>query len=101
MRTKRVPTENAITPKELYQKWVDQEGRCAITGVEMGWSGKKGRLISGMSEWDSISIDRVDQSIGYVKDNVRLVCFCINAFRGRMTDEEMFRVASLIAKKLS
>jgi hypothetical protein len=41
----------------------------------------------------SLSVDRIDNSKGYIPGNVRLVCVAINAFRGTMNDEEMLKMA--------
>lgn len=84
---KRRATTNPITTDELMQMWRNQRGRCALSNVVMTWA--KG---VGMPTPTSISVDRIDRTKGYEKDNVRLLCNCINAFRGTMTDSELFDV---------
>lgn len=37
----------------------------------------------------NISVDRIDNTIGYVQGNVRLVCFMVNNIRSDMSDIEM------------
>ena len=44
----------------------------------------------------SCSVDRIDQQVGYVVGNVRLVCFAVNSFRGQMSDEETLVMAKAI-----
>lgn len=51
---------------ELYNK---HDGRCAITGIKMTHE---------FGDMKSISIDRIDSSIGYLKPNVQLVCQAVN-----------------------
>lgn len=44
-------------------------------------------------------MDRIDQNRGYVGGNVRLICYAINNFRGRMTDDEMLAMARILIAK--
>lgn len=88
----RRPTDNPATIDDLMAKFVANGGRCALTGIVMTWV--KGKVLP-----TSISLDRIDPDQGYSDKNLRLVCHAINAFRGRMTDEEMLAMArTLIAK---
>jgi len=43
-----------------------------------------------------MSLDRIDNSQGYVIGNVRLICYSINAFRANGTDAEMIAIARAI-----
>ena len=69
--------------------WVAQGGRCALSGIEMTWA--KGKALP-----TSISMDRIDQTKGYVPGNVRLLCLGVNALRGIQTDEETIAMARAI-----
>lgn len=90
---KRRPTENPATIDDLMQKWTDQGGLCAITGIRMTW--RQGKVLP-----TSISLDRIDPEGGYSSDNLRLICHAINAFRGRMTDDQMFNMALAIVANM-
>ena len=79
----------SITDIYLFELWESQEGRCAISGLQMTWG--KGRI-----EPTSISLDRINSKLGYEADNVRLVCHAVNCFRGRMLDYEMIEIARTI-----
>lgn len=67
-----------------------QQGRCALSGIKMTFGNTTDR---GGALPRSCSLDRIDQSKGYERGNVRLVCFAMNAFRGSMSDEEMLEMA--------
>jgi len=54
---------------DLYNK---QEGKCEVTGIEMTHVRGKGMVYS------NLSIDRIDSSKGYLKNNVQLICFWAN-----------------------
>lgn len=89
---RRRPTENPATIEDLMQKWRDQDGCCALTGIRMTWA--KGKVLP-----TSISLDRIDPEQGYSIDNLRLICHAMNCFRGRMADAEMLKMAcAFIAK---
>lgn len=63
--------------KELFDK---QNGKCAITGLDM---------VHKYSQLDSISVDRIDSSRGYLKDNVQLICQSINRMKNTHTQKEV------------
>jgi hypothetical protein len=76
--------------KEYIQKlWDDQNGLCAITGfpMELAKSQKTSRARS-FSPY-RMSVDRIDSSVGYVENNVRLVCAYVNIMRMDMTDAQL------------
>lgn len=67
----------------LLQIYWQQNGRCAITGVEMTYSAGKGRVAT------NISIDRIDSSLGYVRGNVQLVCDIANRIKQDLSHDEL------------
>ena len=86
-----------INSRYLYNLWLAQEGKCALSGIPMRWSrGVTGAVV----QWNSISTDRMNPNIGYRQGNLRLVCFCFNSMRGRLSDEEMFEAASTLVKNM-
>lgn len=89
---KRRPTANPVSVNELLTMWLAQEGKCAISGIAMTWRG-------GKTMATSISIDRIESSAGYSKNNVRLICTAINRFRGNGSDAEMIEMARAIIAK--
>jgi len=66
---------------------------CALTGIP--FYSDEGTQ-KGVHSWSSPSMDRLDYKKGYTIGNVRIVLFCINSFRGRMTDNEMYTVAEAL-----
>jgi hypothetical protein len=69
----------------LAELWIDQKGRCALTGIVMEHEG--GDL------WDKnfrrFGIDRIDNSQGYIRENVRLTCHWSNNAKSTMSDNEL------------
>ena len=81
---------------ELTIEFVDalyeiQLGRCAYSDLPIGWSDKG---------WDhTASIDRIDNSRGYLPDNVQLVHKEINMMRGSLCTERFVDLCVQIANK--
>lgn len=61
---------------DLFEK---QNGKCAISGLEMTHIAGKGCVPT------NISIDRIDNDLGYTKQNVQLTCRFINQAKMGMT----------------
>tara|TARA_B100001093_G_C26700334_1_gene958761 strand:+ start:67 stop:876 length:810 start_codon:yes stop_codon:yes gene_type:complete len=61
--------------KELIAK---QNNKCVYTGYELEWSHNNNY---------KASIDRIDSSKGYTKDNIQLVCFIVNQAKSDLSDD--------------
>lgn len=70
-----------IDKKFLIELWNTQDGLCAISKVPM--EHKWGLVASG-------SVDRIDSSKGYIRNNVQLVCKGINLMKNTHTNKEIF-----------
>lgn len=83
----RDPKTN-VTYEYLEKLYKEQEGLCAITGFPLLFIKNKG---SGLKKdtLQNCSVDRIDQTIGYTPDNVRLVCYQANMMRSVLSDEEL------------
>ncbi len=75
-------TPSDIDLEFLNNMYLKQRGKCAITGIIMEstyGNGRNGR---------SVSIDRIDSSKGYTKDNVQFVCDWANISKGILSQED-------------
>ncbi len=88
----RRPTENPATLSDVLGLWEKQRGCCAVSSLPMTWG--KGNFFP-----TSISIDRIDPTEGYTASNIRLVCYAVNAFKGRWSDDHMIEIARAIVAK--
>lgn len=72
-----------------------QKNKCYYTGLEMIWSTG---LIDKIKRIDplAVTIERLNSSKGYVKENCVLTCWRANCFKGDGTIEEMLRFAACI-----
>lgn len=65
----------------------EQYGKCAISNVDLVLKfAKEDRKIN------QVSIDRIDNSKGYIKGNIQLVCLGINYLRNTFEIEEVIKL---------
>jgi hypothetical protein len=80
-----------LTPEDIVNMWQQQEGICALSGIPIGWS-KKGLTAT-------VSIDRIDSSEGYIKDNVQLLHKDINMMKQSFSQEHFVALCRSVADK--
>ena len=61
---------------------------CSMTGIALVWNYEG----EGKNPW-SPSLDRIDCSLGYTVDNLRLVCWAYNVARSNWADEIVLAMA--------
>lgn len=94
-RKKRQPYLSfEVTPEMLIEKYETQGARCALSGLPM----ENFRDGSGVKNPHNISIDRIDNDVGYVESNVQLVCQAINIMKGTLEDEEFIRLCKHVSR---
>lgn len=78
----------------------EQQNKCAYSGMSMQWS--IGYIDDGkrLNPY-VVSIDRIDSSRGYTKDNCALVCWKSNCFKSDGDLDEMLEFATAIELKLT
>lgn len=77
--------EVKISKDDLRDMWVAQGGKCAVTGLHMTYSPRRIKNSTGLNA----SVDRIDQTKGYEKGNVRLVCYRVNLMRHTGEDADL------------
>lgn len=81
--------------KELYNK---QNGKCAISNIKMTYIGYQCDADdSDINNWN-ISIDRIDATNGYTKDNIQLLCTMVNRMKTDLDNHELFNVCAAVSK---
>lgn len=72
------------------QRWT---GKCELTGMDFSPPEKrKGSKLKNLSP----SIDRIEASGGYTKDNCRFVLWAVNSFKSDSPDADMYRIAEAL-----
>lgn len=77
----------------LYKLYIKQDGKCFFTGLDIKHN-------IGCHQYDSISVERLDPNLGYIKTNVVLLSFSVNSFKGMMNENEFKEYLNLVLPKL-
>ena len=83
----------ALTPTtDLTEAWIREriECGCAVTGAPFSFG-------SSRHPWQP-SLDRIDCSEGYTKDNVQVVCLIYNLAKNQYTHADVLRLAALLLR---
>jgi hypothetical protein len=84
-----------VTPKDLWDKFIEQEGKCAL-------SGEKIELVSNYTgrshSKQTASPDRIDSTKGYEKDNIQWVHKDLNMLKQNRTDQEFIELCHKVSK---
>lgn len=83
--------------KELFNS---QNKKCIKTGIEFELNKHEIKINQkrNLSPW-TLSIDRIDNSKGYTKDNVQLVCLIYNIAKNWWNEKEVYKLATLLIKE--
>lgn len=94
---------NEIDLDFLLKLWNKQNGKCAITKIDMEWGfadAPKDINKKYLRKPYNASIDRIDNTKGYTKNNVWLVCSIINTFKGANDLDTLYYISDkIIANK--
>lgn len=96
-RAKNKGYTHSIDTSYLKYLFEEQQGLCALSGKTMTIKGTRGTP----EYWDSVSIDRIDSSLGYDKGNVQLVCTAVNHMKSDMVEEHFLDLCRRILEKKS
>lgn len=81
-----------ITYDDLVNLWDNQKGLCALTGYAMSYT---------IGDMRKVSIDRVDSSKGYTKDNIQLVCRLTNKAKSNMPNDEFIAMCQAVSHRIA
>jgi hypothetical protein len=101
-RTKHISKKESI-PFDLDKEWIlDRlnkiEWKCELTGIPMQKRRDNLKHCGTGFQWNSISIDKIIPSNGYVKSNVRFILNQINVFKQDGDDDRMFLLAKALLR---
>ena len=88
-----------LTVEDIHELYNKQKGLCAISGLQMTHETyafkDKEHIINRLN----ISIDRINSSLGYTKDNIQWVHKRVNRIKTVLNNEELFFWSKLIYQK--
>lgn len=80
----------SVTIEEAWELYEKQEGKCALTGIPLSFITGKDKKTK------TASLDRIDNTRGYVSGNVQWVHKDVNWMKGVFTAERFFELCSLV-----
>lgn len=102
-RNSKRPLECTITLEDLKNQWEKQQGICVYTKMLMllyPTTTQAALYKHDKSPWLA-SLDRIDSSKGYTKDNIQFVTMFANYAKNSFTHDEMIQCCVQIAKAWS
>lgn len=93
-RAKKEDIEYGIDIEFIHAVLEAQEGRCAISRVQLTCAKGEGHIST------NASIDRIDPRKGYTKDNVQLVAYQVNTMKSNLSINQLVEWCQLILKGL-
>lgn len=87
-----------LTPEFLWKLYKDQKGLCALTGVPIVL---ENRIKKQNVDWSVVtaSLDRIDNSLGYIEGNVWWVHKIVNRLKNNYSLEELLFWSKLLLDK--
>lgn len=87
-----------ITIQDIWNQWVKQGGKCALTGRQLILSHDTIRM-KDRTEKCTASLDRKDNKRGYLIDNIQFVHKTVNMMRKNYSIEEFRELCTLVADR--
>lgn len=81
-----------LTLEDIWFMYTAQEGRCALSGLPIGWA-EVGQL-------HTASVDRIDSDRGYLVDNCQLVHKDVNMMKQSFSQEYFVEMCNAVANKV-
>jgi hypothetical protein len=88
-RSRKYNRDFDLTLEFLEELWIKQNGKCAATGLILDTKYLQTKKQKKNKNPYQASLDRIDNSKGYTKDNIRFVCYMFNIARNDFTDEQV------------
>lgn len=82
----------------VYDIYVDQDGRCELTGEELEFTRGGGYWLGKWCNPNSCTIDRIDSTKGYIKGNIQLVTWKANCIKQHMGNDEFIDFCKDVAR---
>jgi hypothetical protein len=84
-----------VEPKDLWQKFLDQNGNCVYTGSRLSFASSYKRCKTEQTA----SLDRIDSSLGYTKDNIQWVHKKINWMKWEIDESVFVEMCKLVTNR--
>jgi hypothetical protein len=82
-----------LTPEYVRNVYLNQNKKCAITGISLYYPFDKER-----NNINGISVDRVDSTKGYTEDNIQIVSLQVNKMKSDLSMNDFIHLCELTIK---
>lgn len=86
-----------LTIQDAWQKFLDQNRLCALSGNLLVFNPKYCNPRSKAQEWQTASLDRIDSSRGYSLDNIQWVHVSVNYMKMDINQTDFIKLCTDIA----
>jgi hypothetical protein len=91
--------KNNLTTKYLKRLWEKQNGLCPLTGWALHMpTSTQGKYEVGKERMKAASLDRINNSKGYVKGNVRYIAMIANFARNKFSDVDLINFCKAVTE---
>lgn len=82
-----------LTEEEFKGIWKKQKGKCALSGIDLTL--EHGSI--AVPNPTRLSVDRIDSTQGYSKDNVQLITWQLNSAKNVWSNQQLIEVCRAVA----
>lgn len=86
-----------ITIQDIWDQYIKQNRKCFYTGTEIIFERKPLRNRGLINQ--TASIDRIDSTKGYTKDNIHIVHKSINVMKSSLSSDDFIQLCNIVAKQ--
>ena len=83
-----------LSLEEMLEVWNKQEGKCVYSKVKLEPSKYK----QANDQIYTLSVDRINSSKGYTKDNIQFISIAMNHMKNNMSHEETIKLIEILRK---
>lgn len=82
-----------VTIEQMWNKFIEQDKKCALSGLPLTFPTTSGNLSDGTA-----SLDRIDSNLGYELSNIQWVHKVLNLIKMDLPQEEFFYYCNLVTE---
>lgn len=91
----KIKNKDCLTITDLHNQWYKQEGRCALTGIQMTFTLRSKDTFQHIT---NVCITRCDKTQQYSPENILLVCVAANITKYKLSIEQFRELCLLVTE---
>lgn len=86
-----------LTKEDIINMRTKQNNKCVFSGVELNWEASD-KLVQRICPFDRVSLDRIDSTKGYTRDNVQLVTDFCNRIKAWYPEADILKFCQYVVE---